>query len=131
MIEDEVGFGTYTGKITLAPDTQKVLEFAVGEAKRTGQNNIGTEHLLLGLIRDEECKAMQIMAKLGVTPEQIRRQTKRVIRETSRAPEEGKQEIKRVIRETSRAPEEGKQEIKAFAAVQQPVKKRRMLARHP
>jgi len=103
MIEDEVGFGTYTGKITLALDTQKVLEFAVGEAKRTGQNNIGTEHLLLGLIRNEEGSAMQIMAKLGVTPEQIRRQTKRVIRETSRAPEEGKQEIKPAERLRSRS----------------------------
>ncbi|MFH1446264.1 MAG: ATP-dependent Clp protease ATP-binding subunit [Chloroflexota bacterium] len=103
MVEDETGFGTYTGKITLAPNSQKVLEFAIGEAKRTEQSNIGTEHLLLGLIRNEEGMAMQIMAKLGVTPEQIRRQTKRVIQETSQAPHEGKQENKSSERLRSRS----------------------------
>lgn len=103
MVEDETGFGTYTGKITLAPDTQKVLEFAIGEAKRTEQSNIGTEHLLLGLIRNEEGMAMQIIAKLGVTPEQIRRQTKRVIQETNRVTHEGKQETKSSERLRSRS----------------------------
>ena len=86
-VEDETGLGTYTGKITLALDSQRVLEFAIEEGKRSKQANVGTEHILLGLTRDEEGTAMLILAKLGVTPEQIRRHTKRVIQEAIKSDE--------------------------------------------
>jgi len=69
-------------KIELASDTQQVLEYAVEEARRLGHQYIGTEHILLGLIRVEG-KAMEALRRLGVTPEQIRRQTRRVLNETS------------------------------------------------
>jgi ATP-dependent Clp protease ATP-binding subunit ClpC len=80
------GEGNYRGgKIELAPDTQQVLEFAIDEARRLGHQYIGTEHILLGLVRSESA-AMGILKKLGVTPDQIRRQTRRVLQESSQSP---------------------------------------------
>ncbi len=78
------GTGSYRGgKIDLAPGTQQVLEFAIEEARRMGHHYIGTEHLLLGLVRYNDGIAMDALRKLGVTPEQIRRQTRRVLQESS------------------------------------------------
>jgi ATP-dependent Clp protease ATP-binding subunit ClpC len=71
------------GKLDLAPGTQQVLELAVEEARRMGHHYIGTEHLLLGLVRYGEGVALDVLRKLGVTPEQIRRQTRRVLQESS------------------------------------------------
>ncbi|MCJ7724039.1 MAG: ATP-dependent Clp protease ATP-binding subunit [Anaerolineales bacterium] len=83
VVEREAGEGKYTGsKIELAAETQLVLEFAIEEARRLGHHNIGTEHILLGLVRSEGT-AREILRKLGVTPEQVRRQTHRVINESS------------------------------------------------
>ncbi len=77
------------GKLDLSPGTQQVLEYAVEEARRMGHHYIGTEHLLLGLVRHGQGIALDVLRKLGVTPEQIRRQTRRVLQEstaTSRTP---------------------------------------------
>ncbi|MBN2549533.1 MAG: ATP-dependent Clp protease ATP-binding subunit [Anaerolineales bacterium] len=71
------------GKLDLSPGTQQVLEFAVDEARRMGHRYIGTEHLLLGLVRHGEGIAMDVLRKLGVTPEQIRRQTRRIMQEST------------------------------------------------
>ena len=84
IIEQEIGFGEYSGQITLSPGMQQVIPFAIEEAKKAGQDTVGTEHLLLGLIRLQSCEAMQILRKLGFSAEQIRRQTERVLRESSR-----------------------------------------------
>jgi ATP-dependent Clp protease ATP-binding subunit ClpC len=72
------------GKIDLAPDTQQVLEFAVDEARRLSHHYIGTEHILLALVRVEGM-AMNVLRRLGVTPDQIRRQTRRVLNESASA----------------------------------------------
>jgi ATP-dependent Clp protease ATP-binding subunit ClpC len=72
-----------TGKLDLAPGTQQVLEHAVDEARRMGHHYIGTEHLLLGLVRYGEGVALDVLRKMGVTPEQIRRQTRRVLQESN------------------------------------------------
>jgi ATP-dependent Clp protease ATP-binding subunit ClpC len=78
------GRGQYRGgKLDLSPGTQQVLEYAVEEARRMGHHYIGTEHLLLGLVRYGEGVALDVLRKLGVTPEQIRRQTRRVLQESS------------------------------------------------
>jgi ATP-dependent Clp protease ATP-binding subunit ClpC len=55
---------------------------AVDEARRLGQHYIGTEHLLLGLIRQGDGVAIDILRQLGVNPEQIRRETMRAVQET-------------------------------------------------
>jgi len=69
-------------RIELAAETQQVLEFAIEEARRLGHHYIGTEHILLGLVRIETT-AMEVFRRLGVTPDQIRRQTRRVLNESS------------------------------------------------
>jgi ATP-dependent Clp protease ATP-binding subunit ClpC len=84
MVERLTGSGTYRGgKLDLSPGTQQVLEYAVEEARRMGHHYIGTEHLLLGLVRYGEGVALDVLRKLGITPEQIRRQTRRVLQESS------------------------------------------------
>jgi len=71
------------GKLDLSPGTQQVLEYAVDEARDMGHHYIGTEHILLGLVRYDEGVALDVLRRLGVTPEQIRRQTKRVLQENT------------------------------------------------
>ncbi|MDF1520431.1 MAG: ATP-dependent Clp protease ATP-binding subunit [Brevefilum sp.] len=82
LIEKEIGYGDHTGQVTLSPGMQQVIPFAIEEARKMGQKTVGTEHLLLGLIRLSTCEAMNILAKLGYNAEQIRRQTERVLRES-------------------------------------------------
>jgi ATP-dependent Clp protease ATP-binding subunit ClpC len=65
----------------LSPGTKRVLELAVDEARRMGHHYIGTEHLLLGLVRLPEGVAIDILKRLGVSPEEVRRQTRRVLQE--------------------------------------------------
>jgi ATP-dependent Clp protease ATP-binding subunit ClpC len=85
MIQRVGSLGGYeSGRIELAPDTQQVLEYAIDEAHKMGHHYIGTEHLLLGLVRSEGA-AMEVLKKLGVTPDQIRRQTRRVLQESTGA----------------------------------------------
>jgi len=88
LVEDETGFGTYTGRISLALDSQRLLELSIDEAKKSSQESVGTEHILLAMTRNEGSTAMIILAQLGVTPEQIRRHTRRIILETRQRPEE-------------------------------------------
>jgi ATP-dependent Clp protease ATP-binding subunit ClpC len=71
------------GNIDLSPGTQQVLQFAFDEAQKLGSSYVSTEHLLLGLVRYNEGIALNVLRKLGVTPEQIRRQTRRVLQESS------------------------------------------------
>jgi ATP-dependent Clp protease ATP-binding subunit ClpC len=86
IVERLTGTGTYRGgKLDLSPGTQQVLEYAVEEARRMGHHYIGTEHILLGLVRYGEGVSLDVLRKLGVTPEQIRRQTRRVLQESSTA----------------------------------------------
>ncbi len=66
----------------LSPGTKRVLELAVDEARRMGHHYIGTEHLLLGLVRLTEGVAIDILKKLGVSPEEVRKQTRRVLQES-------------------------------------------------
>jgi ATP-dependent Clp protease ATP-binding subunit ClpC len=70
------------GKIELSSDTQKVLGYAVEEAQRLSHQYIGTEHILLGLVRNEGT-ALEVLNKLGVTPDQVKRQTRRILHESS------------------------------------------------
>ncbi len=69
-------------RVELAAETQQVLEFAVDEARRLGHHYIGTEHILLALVRVEST-GMEALRRLGVTADQIRRQTRRVLNETA------------------------------------------------
>ncbi|MGH2581749.1 MAG: ATP-dependent Clp protease ATP-binding subunit [Anaerolineales bacterium] len=89
IVERLTGAGQHDGgKVDLSPGTQQVLEFAFEEARRLGNHYVSTEHLLLGLVRYGEGIALNVLRKLGVSPEQIRRQTRRVLQESS-APRRG------------------------------------------
>lgn len=68
--------------IDLSSGTEQVLQLAIDEARRLGHHYIGTEHLLLGLVRQNEGAAIDVLRRLGVSPEQIRRQTRRVLQES-------------------------------------------------
>jgi ATP-dependent Clp protease ATP-binding subunit ClpA len=59
------GQGAPTGHIPFTPRAKKVLELSLRESKQLGHNYIGTEHILLGLIREGEGVAAQVLVKLG------------------------------------------------------------------
>jgi ATP-dependent Clp protease ATP-binding subunit ClpC len=69
-------------RLDLSPGTKKVLELAVEEARRLGHHYIGTEHLLLGLVRQPEGVAVDVLKRLGISPEEIKRHTRRVLQES-------------------------------------------------
>ena len=82
MTERVSGVSDFVGQnIELSSGVQKVLEDAIEEARKLGHHYIGTEHLLLALSGLEEESAAVVLRKLGVTPDQIRRQTRRVLTE--------------------------------------------------
>ena len=61
-------------EIGITPRAKKVLVLAQDEANRWGVNYVGTEHILLGLIREGEGIASQVLAGLGADPDKIRKQ---------------------------------------------------------
>ncbi|UCD55860.1 MAG: ATP-dependent Clp protease ATP-binding subunit [Candidatus Omnitrophota bacterium] len=61
-----------TGDIPFTPKAKKVIELAMDEARNLGHNYIGTEHLLLGLIREGEGIASQVLVNLGLDADKIR-----------------------------------------------------------
>jgi ATP-dependent Clp protease ATP-binding subunit ClpC len=77
---------TTTAKLDLSPGVQRALENAIEEARKMGHHYIGTEHLLLGLVLLGEGVALDVLRKMGVSAEQIRRQTRRVLEESSHTP---------------------------------------------
>jgi ATP-dependent Clp protease ATP-binding subunit ClpC len=66
----------------LSTHTKQVIELAVDEARRLGHHYIGTEHLLLGLVRKGKGVAVDVLRALGAPPEKIRQQVTRVLEET-------------------------------------------------
>ena len=93
VVEQLSGYGTSdAARIDLSQGVQQVLEFAIEEARKLEHHYIGTEHLLLALVRSSEGWALEALKRLGVTPEQIRRQTRRVMQESSAASPAGAQQ---------------------------------------
>src|SRR5919205_3007745 len=74
------------GEIGLTPRAKKVIELAVDEARRLGHHYIGTEHLLLGLVREGEGIAAGVLERLGVNLERVRTQTIQVLSQSGSAP---------------------------------------------
>lgn len=75
-----VGESPYRGDQDLTARAKKVIEFAVEEAKRLNHHYIGTEHLLLGLVRNGEGVATGVLDIMGVSLEQVRNQVMKVLR---------------------------------------------------
>ena len=80
-IEFTIGRGDriVLGEIPLTPGAKKVIELAVDEARRLNHHYIGTEHLLLGLVREGEGIAAQALENLGVNLEKVRTHTIQVL----------------------------------------------------
>ena len=67
------------GEIGLTPRAKKVVELAVDEARRMNHTYIGTEHLLIGLLREGEGVAAGVLESLGVTLDKVRAETHRIL----------------------------------------------------
>jgi ATP-dependent Clp protease ATP-binding subunit ClpC len=75
-----------TGQIPFTPSAKEALELALREALRLGHNYIGTEHVLLGLLRADQGPATEILGELGVLPEIVRAQVLSLIGGEQRTP---------------------------------------------
>ena len=73
------------GEIGLTPRAKKVIELAVDEARRLNHHYIGTEHLLLGLVREGEGIAAGVLESLGVNLERVRAETTRILSQSGPA----------------------------------------------
>ncbi len=79
------------GEVPFTPQAKKVLEYAISEARSMGHNYIGTEHLLLGLIREGEGIASLVLRDLGVTIPAAKAQAQELLGEqASKAPSAGR-----------------------------------------
>src|SRR6187401_832850 len=76
QVEEIIGQGgsSPSGHIPFTPRAKKVLELSLREALQLGHNYIGTEHILLGLIREGEGVAAQVLVKLGADLNRVRQQ---------------------------------------------------------
>ncbi len=76
QVEEIIGHGgsAPSGHIPFTPRAKKVLELSLREALQLGHNYIGTEHILLGLIREGEGVAAQVLVKLGADLSRVRQQ---------------------------------------------------------
>ncbi|MGI8647220.1 MAG: NDP-hexose 4-ketoreductase [Acidimicrobiales bacterium] len=98
QVEEIIGQGQQApaGHIPFTPRAKKVLELSLREALQLGHNYIGTEHILLGLIREGEGVAAQVLVKLGADLNRVRQQVLQLLSgyqgkepATSGAPAEG------------------------------------------
>jgi ATP-dependent Clp protease ATP-binding subunit ClpC len=80
-VEFIIGRGgkSVSGEIGLTPRAKKAIEFAVDEARRLGHNYIGTEHLLLGLLREREGVAASVLDSLRIDLESVRTEINQVL----------------------------------------------------
>jgi ATP-dependent Clp protease ATP-binding subunit ClpC len=84
-VEFIIGRGekSISGEIGLTPRAKKVIELAVEEARRLNHSYIGTEHLLLGLVREGEGIAFGVLESLGVSLERVRTETARILSQST------------------------------------------------
>jgi Clp amino terminal domain, pathogenicity island component/UvrB/uvrC motif len=80
-VEEIIGQGQQAPArhIPFTPRVKKVLELALREAQQLGHNSIGTEHILLGLIREGDGVAAQVLVKLGADLSRVRQQVIRLL----------------------------------------------------
>jgi ATP-dependent Clp protease ATP-binding subunit ClpC len=81
QVEEIIGQGQQapSGHIPFTPRAKKVLELGLRESLQLGHNHIGTEHILLGLLREGEGVAAQVMVRLGADLNRVRREVIRLV----------------------------------------------------
>ena len=87
-IDELIGRGEATQyqALDFTPRTKRVLELSLREARSQGQNYIGTEHLLLGIMREGDSVAVRILIDLGIDPQKLLNDIVRMLREESPGP---------------------------------------------
>jgi Clp amino terminal domain, pathogenicity island component len=88
QVESIVGYGEggTGGQVPFTPRAKKVLELGLREAMQLGHNYIGTEHFLLGLVREGQGVASRVFSNLDIAPDRVRRE---VLRRLGEEPEPG------------------------------------------
>ena len=91
-VEFIIGRGERTtpGEIGLTPRAKKVIELAVDEARRLNHNHIGTEHLLIGLMREGEGVAAGVLESLGINLDKVRGETSSILSQSSQSQQRGR-----------------------------------------
>jgi ATP-dependent Clp protease ATP-binding subunit ClpA len=89
QVESIIGRGQWapSGHIPFTPRAKTVLELSLRESKQLGHNYIGTEHILLGLIREGEGVAAQVLVKLGADQARVRQQVIQLLSGSAGGPE--------------------------------------------
>jgi ATP-dependent Clp protease ATP-binding subunit ClpC len=84
QVEEIIGRGQQepSGHIPFTPRAKKVLELSLGESLQLGSEYIGTEHLLLGLVREGEGVAAQVLVNLGADLSRVRQQVLVVLQQS-------------------------------------------------
>jgi ATP-dependent Clp protease ATP-binding subunit ClpA len=88
-VELLIGRGEATAspsEIVLHPRTKRIIEFAVDEARKLGHSQVGTEHLLLGILREGDSMATRAVESFGVTIEKVRAQVVSALGEPAAPP---------------------------------------------
>ncbi|MEG4216786.1 ATP-dependent Clp protease ATP-binding subunit [Microcoleus sp. Pol14C6] len=80
------GSGFLPPEIPFTPRVKRIFETALNEARQLGHNYIGTEHILLGLIQDDEGVAAKVLQNLGIDRQRVRTQVIRAVGEVAAVP---------------------------------------------
>ena len=93
-VEFIIGRGERTapGEIGLTPRAKKVIELAVDEARRLNHHHIGTEHLLIGLMREGEGVAAGVLESLGINLDKVRGETSSILSSSSQSSQRSRRE---------------------------------------
>jgi ATP-dependent Clp protease ATP-binding subunit ClpC len=88
------------GKLPQTPRAKKVIEFAIEEARNLGHNYVGTEHLLLGLLREHDGVAAQVLMNLGLKLDDVRAEVLNILGATAEAEPAATEEERRTKSKT-------------------------------
>src|SRR6266542_334418 len=78
LVQSSPEVGT-PGKLPQTPRAKKVIEYSIEEARNFNHNYVGTEHLLLGLLREQEGVAAQVLMNLGLRLEDVREEVLNIV----------------------------------------------------
>jgi ATP-dependent Clp protease ATP-binding subunit ClpA len=105
QVEEIIGHGQKapSGHIPFTPRAKKVLELSLREALQLGHNYIGTEHILLGLIREGHGVAAQVLVRLGADLNRVRQQVRQLLYRESEEPGSARERAMTRVRISTRA----------------------------
>ncbi len=92
------------GKLPQTPRAKKVIEYAIEEARNLNHNYVGTEHLLLGLLREHDGVAAQVLMNLGLKLEEVREEVLNLLGAGVESEEPQQQEKQGVVKGKSKTP---------------------------